>query len=133
MLEMISLQIQLLKPENVPKPPYTLAGREPPTEKGNTTTAASSTKGKQPLSKAKASSTPHINNISGRRLPIPPEPQPPLANRVSAYSPALASGMLIEAVKAGMSATEANAPPGAPAPGSGVQKGKRKVVRVRGG
>ncbi|KAF9005416.1 hypothetical protein BDQ17DRAFT_1408193 [Cyathus striatus] len=68
----------------------------------------------------------------GRRLPIPPEPLPPLANRVSAYSPALSTGVLIDAVKAGMNSSE-NPALGSPsaAPG-GMQKGKRKVVRVRG-
>lgn len=53
-------------------------------------------------------------------------PHPPLANRVSPYSPALVSGVLVETVKAGMNAPD----PGMGAMGGG--KGKRKVVRVRG-
>lgn len=72
---------------------------------------------------------------SGRRLPVPPEPHPALASRVSAYSPALSTGVLIETIKAGMNAQEANtaaAGPGGGGPFPGMQKGKRKVVRVRG-
>lgn len=74
--------------------------------------------------------------VGGRRLPIPPEPLPPFASRVSPYSPAVSTGVLIETVKAGMNAQEVNAGPGAgpgtPNPAGGAQKGKRKVVRVRG-
>ncbi|KAJ3013264.1 hypothetical protein NUW54_g1641 [Trametes sanguinea] len=62
------------------------------------------------------------------KVPMPPQPWPPLTSRVSPYSPALPSGVLIEAVKAGMSAQESV--PGLPGGGGG--KGKRKVVRVRG-
>lgn len=69
--------------------------------------------------------------LGGRRLPIPPEPHPPLASRVSAYSPAISTGVLVETVKAGMNATE-NQGVGAGGGGAGMQKGKRKVIRVRG-
>ena len=58
---------------------------------------------------------------------------------MSAYSPAISTGMLVETVKAGMNATnEAGAPGAGGAPagqgpaGGGAAKGKRKVVRVRG-
>ena len=70
----------------------------------------------------------------GRRVPVPPEPLPPLSSRVSQYSPAVSTGVLIETVKSGMNATE-NPIPGAgstPSASGGMQKGKRKVVRVRG-
>lgn len=134
LLEKISLQIQQQKPENVPKPPYTLAGPAP-TSGAAAPTPAPAGKGKQSSGKGKApAAAPQVKQVSGRRLPVPPEPQPPLANCVSPYSPALATGMLIEAVKAGMNATEPNPIGGAGAgAGSGIQKGKRKVVRVRGG
>jgi signal recognition particle subunit SRP19 len=52
---------------------------------------------------------------------------------VSPYSPAISAGILVETVKAGMNATEnpVGSVPGAPGM-PGMQKGKRKVVRVRG-
>jgi signal recognition particle subunit SRP19 len=126
---MVAFQIQLQKPDNVPRPPYKL----PPTGPTETTSATPKpTKGKQPAPKPKqpAAVPP---KPSGRRLPIPPDPQPSLSARLSAYSPAISSGVLIETLKAGMNAQE-GAPgtaPGAPGVG-GVGKGKRKVVRVRG-
>jgi signal recognition particle subunit SRP19 len=66
-------------------------------------------------------------------LPVPPEPEPPLGTRVSPYSPALSTGVLIETVKAGMNAQEnaGNVGGGAGSTGAGGQKGKRKLVRVR--
>ncbi|KAK0449600.1 signal recognition particle, SRP19 subunit [Desarmillaria tabescens] len=140
LLEMVCIQIQRLKPENIPKPPYNTspAKVEPviPAPKSHTTMSAS-TKGKQPATtKSKSPSAPQLTKTSGRRPPIPPEPHPPLASRVSPYSPAISTGVLIETVKAGMTAQEANAAPGSTpgAPGlpGGAQKGKRKVVRVRG-
>ncbi|KAG6866942.1 hypothetical protein C0991_003858 [Blastosporella zonata] len=134
LLELICLQIQQMKPENIPKPPYN-------TTLSNVTAAitpkstSASSKGKQPAqTKSKSPAAPQSKQIGGRRLPIPPEPLPPLSSRVSQYSPAISAGVLIETVKAGMNATEppitgAGPPPGTP---SGAQKGKRKVVRVRG-
>lgn len=135
LLEMICIQIQFLKPENIPKPPFNMAPADVTQSKP---TPPTSIKGKQPA--ATKSKSPAINTTSKqsgrRRLPVPPEPHPPLANRVSAYSPALSSGVLIETVKAGMNATEnsaaAGGTPGPSAPGGGTAKGKRKVVRVRG-
>ncbi|KAJ3762329.1 signal recognition particle, SRP19 subunit [Lentinula raphanica] len=147
LLEMISLQIQHLKPENIPRPPYSTS----PLAAGNTSgptstanTAPSSNKGKAPVTtKSKAPIAPQpkpsSKQMGGRRLPVPPEPLPPLAARLSPYSPALPTGVLIDTVKAGMNATENNAGalggPGASGPfgsAGGPQKGKRKVVRVRG-
>lgn len=137
---MISFQIQHLKPDNAPKPPYvTSPPKATPLSKAlatMTTTTSSNTKGKQPATtKSKSPAPPQPKQTGGRRLPIPPDPQPPLASRVSPYSPALSTGVLIETVKAGMNAQETPAAAGAPgAPGGpgGVQKGKRKVMRVRG-
>lgn len=150
LLETICFQIQMLKPENVPKPPYTLAAPKessPPVAKsagggsGSGSAASnptSSTKGKQTsntssLTKSKPSNIPIQENIQkgGRRLPIPPEPHPPLTNRVSAYSPAISTGILVEAVKAGMNNPDAGLLPGGGGAGN-VPKGKRKVLRVRG-
>jgi len=73
-----------------------------------------------------------------RPLPTPPTPLPPLGTRVSPYSPAISTGVLIETVKAGMAGAAAEGM-GGPGPGPGGAaaggiggKGKRKVVRVRG-
>jgi len=129
LLEAIALQIQRLKPANTPKPPYTTATPNPPTP-----TPKPSAKSAKSKSKVSAPKPP--KHQGGRRSPVPPTPHPPLASRVSPYSPALASGVLIETVKAGMNATEGAGAGGAGAPGSpagaGMGKGKRKVVRVRG-
>ncbi|RPD56903.1 signal recognition particle, SRP19 subunit [Lentinus tigrinus ALCF2SS1-7] len=132
LLEMISIQIQMLKPDSVPKPPY---DTDSSTQAAAAETPAPSTpvKGKQPAkggSKATSVSNTTISPPESKRrpkVPSPPQPWPPLTNRVSPYSPALPSGVLIETVKAGMSAQEA-----APGIGGGGGKGKRKVVRVRG-
>jgi len=127
LLEAISFQIQRLKPDNIPKPPYnTLPPHISPTP------APKSAK-----SKSAPTTATKCRTQGKRRLPIPPTPHPPLANRVSLYSPALVSGVLIETVKAGMNAAEgtggaAGAGPGVGPGGAGMGKGKRKVVRVRG-
>lgn len=145
LLEMISFQIQLTKPDNTPKPPYNTSPSTTPAPSGTSEPAPapaptpapskSSTKGKQPASKTggkpgSSSIQPQQTKTSGRRVPLPPAPLPALTTRISPYSPALVSGVLVETVKAGMSATEA---PGMGGMGGGVGgKGKRKVVRVRG-
>ncbi|KAJ7698641.1 signal recognition particle, SRP19 subunit [Mycena rosella] len=128
LLESIAKRIQLAKPQSVPVPPFHPAPASAPA-------APTPTSGK-----GKQASTPAAKKPStARPAPASPLPHPPLAARVSPYSPALASGMLVDAVKAGMAAQaqEAAQAPGTPgAPGQqtpgGVQKGKRKVVRVRG-
>jgi signal recognition particle subunit SRP19 len=133
LLEMISFQIQRLKPDNIPQKPFTFAPPKPVSV--NLPTKSMTTKPKQLTAKtAKSSLNPTPSKPSGRRLPIPPDPQPALANRVSPYSPILPSGMLIDTVIAGMNAQEnsAGAIPGAPPVAGGAGKGKRKVVRVRG-
>lgn len=133
LLEGISYQIQRLKPELIPKTPYTYpTPKLPPTSQPK---LIASGRGKQPQHKSKqaaqSSTTTTANKRSnpGCRLPVPPEPQPALNNRLSTYSPAIAAGILIDTIKAGMSAAEGGGT-GGPVPNLGG-KGKRKVVRVR--
>ena len=130
---MISFQIQLLKPDNVPKQPYDTDAAVAP--EAAPAAPATPVKGKQPAKgggKSGSVSNTIISPSPGtkrrQKVPAPPQPWPQLTSRVSPYSPALPSGVLIEAVKAGMSAQEAAPPVG----GAGGGKGKRKVVRVRG-
>ncbi|KAG2053149.1 signal recognition particle, SRP19 subunit [Suillus hirtellus] len=128
LLEMISFQIQRLKQDNIPRPPYVMT--PPPVSAAQPAIKTpTSAKGKQ-KSKAGSGVAVQLSKSSQQRLPTPPQPLPALASRVSPYSPALPTGMLIETVKAGMSAQEpgTGAAPGQP----GIQKGKRKVLRVRG-
>ncbi|KAJ7255278.1 hypothetical protein C8J57DRAFT_1721839 [Mycena rebaudengoi] len=136
LLETVAARIQLAKPTNKPVPPYLPTASATPAP-APTPVPAPSGKGKQPS----AAPAPRTKiKTAGRHAPAPPLPHPPLATRLSPYSPALASGMLVDAVKAGMNAQaqEAAAQPGTPgagappgAPGA-AQKGKRRVVRVRG-
>jgi len=128
LLRLISLQIQRIKPDNVPRPPYTILS-PPVTPAVPVTKAPSSNKGKQPAKLKSGGNVPPVHLQKANRLPAPPQPEPPLANRVSPYSPALATGVLVETVKAGMNTQDQGAaPPGV----AGMQKGKRRVVRVRG-
>ncbi|KAF8621416.1 hypothetical protein AX15_007827 [Amanita polypyramis BW_CC] len=126
LLQMICLQLHILKPENIPKAPYNTVAPQPAPIKP---TESTSSKGKQPA-KTKSPSPLPPKKSGGRQLPIPPEPHPPLANRVSPYSPAISTGVLVETIKAGISSTENQGIGGAA--GGGLQKGKRKVIRVRG-
>lgn len=121
------------KPDNVPRPPYSSAAPNTPAEPAP---APSPAKGKQPASKTAGKGTTAGTSLSpaaapphrpGSQLPLPPAPHPPLANRVSPYSPALVSGLLIDTVKAGMNSPD---PAGGALGGGG--KAKRKVLRVRG-
>ncbi|KAL5521640.1 SEC65 [Sanghuangporus sanghuang] len=129
LLEAIALYIQGIKPELIPKPPFnysrpiSLSSKQPQIK-----SASKSSKSKGGNTNQKPSSKSSHKRAPQRRLPQPPSPRPQLASSVSAYSPALPSGVLVETVKAGMSAIaaeNANAP-------AGSGKGKRKVVRVRG-
>jgi signal recognition particle subunit SRP19 len=140
LLEMIAQQIQQSKTENVPEEPYTY----PPAPvlpiakaKQSKLKALPSAPGKG-KSKAVTSTTasqPQQKRYN-RPLPVPPEPRPSLTMRVSSFSPALPSGMLLDAVKASMNAPSEQGGllggPGGGAGAGGVGKGKRKVVRVRG-
>ncbi|KAF9527484.1 signal recognition particle, SRP19 subunit [Crepidotus variabilis] len=161
LLEMICYQLQILKPENIPKPPYNL-GALPISAPFNQTApdptpvstpagtapsgATAQQKGKAPASKPKVgptttaqmqqptSGSPSVNlKPTKRLLPLPPDPLPSVSNRLSVYSPTLASNVLIETVKAGMNTQPEGGPggPGTVAPPGGMGKGKRKVVRVR--
>ncbi|KAH0834834.1 signal recognition particle SRP19 subunit [Lanmaoa asiatica] len=93
------------------------------------TKAPTSSKGKQPAKLKGGGNVPPLLPQKASRLPGPPQPEPALASRVSPYSPALATGVLVETVKAGLNSQDQG--PAGPGIG-GVQKGKRKVVRVRG-
>ncbi|KAH8817696.1 signal recognition particle, SRP19 subunit [Flagelloscypha sp. PMI_526] len=148
----ISFQIQLLNPASVPQPPYITSTKESAAATApQPPTASSTAKGKLPQSalkssplKTKTNTNPQDDKSARRKLPQPPEPHPPLSNRVSSYSPAIATGMLIDTVKAGMNAEQqpgvagGSGQPGQPGTpgGAGAQgaagKGKRKVIRVRG-
>ena len=143
MLDKVAAFIQGVKPENVPKPPFSVTTTINVQESGtppapSAKTPSSTQKGKQPVSstkakvKGKSGGDKHIhsNETSVQRLPQPPEPHPALASRISPYSPALPSGVLIDTIKAGMSAASADAAAGGPGAIGG--KGKRKVIRVRG-
>lgn len=126
LLEVICSQIQSAKAENIPQPPYNITTSRAPAM--SIKPPATSNKGKQPMTARMKPPLPP-KKCSGRKLPIPPEPHPPLASRVSPYSPAISTGVLIETVKAGMNATAESQGSGG---GTGLQKGKRKVIRVRG-
>ncbi|OSX63517.1 hypothetical protein POSPLADRAFT_1039573 [Postia placenta MAD-698-R-SB12] len=143
LLERIAQQIQLVKPDSVPRPPYNSAQSESTgVESAQAATpkpaATAVTKGKQPApAKGSKATTPSATATISSAAPVqsknrrpkppsPPQPYPPLTSRVSPYSPALPSGVLIETIKAGINAQEA-----APGVGGGSSKGKRKVVRVR--
>ena len=142
LLEAISFYIQTVKPELIPREPYAYTSpsappksKAAPTGKQKQITAKSKgkEKGKAPAAASAPVATAGIISsveASARGgLPQPPEPLPPLASRLSAFSPSLPSGVLVDAIKAGMNAAAAeNA---ALPPGMGG-KGKRKVVRVRG-
>ncbi len=131
----------MVKPDNKPRPPYTTSTStttpsdpsHPSSDRSSTPTPSTPAKGKQPASKTAgkgASSGTTVapsSVVATKRLPVPPAPHPPLASRVSPFSPALVSGVLVDTVKAGMSAPD---PMGGIA-GGGGGKGKRKVVRVR--
>ncbi|KAI6037606.1 signal recognition particle, SRP19 subunit [Pisolithus marmoratus] len=132
LLEAISLQIQRIKPDNIPRPPYAMSAQAT-TLTTPVVKAPTSNKGKQPAkSKAGTAATLQPQKHSSQRLPVPPEPHPPLASRLSAYSPALPTGVLIDTVKAGMNAQDQGAGLGPGMAGGAPQKGKRKVIRVRG-
>ena len=156
---MICYQLQLLKPENIPKSPYSF-GKQPisapplqkmPDNSQNqpppTAPSTSAPKGKPSISKHQPSHshqeppTPkagttglpnHSPKPVQRRVAIPPDPYPPVSSRLSGYSPVVASGVLIDTVKAGMNAqAEASAGAGQNTTPASMAKGKRKVIRVR--
>ncbi|KAH8115976.1 signal recognition particle, SRP19 subunit [Phellopilus nigrolimitatus] len=137
LLEVITFYIQTIKFELTPKPPFgtpsssgapdasaSTAAKPPPAPKSKQGAPKPSTKGKG-KAPDRAKDKDNARTAARARLPQPPEPQSPLARRVSAYSPALPSGVLVDTVMAGLRA-RGGAPPGAGG------KGKRKVVRVRG-
>lgn len=121
LLEIISGLIQQRRPELIPKPRNT---RDDEMEGAKADPNAPS-----------SSKTPPPSKHKKRKIhtPKPPRPHPPLAQRVSSLSPGIVSGVLIDAVKAGMDAMkQQQAETQNAAAAAGVGKGKRKVVRVRG-
>ncbi|KAI0271024.1 signal recognition particle, SRP19 subunit [Russula aff. rugulosa BPL654] len=128
LLETISFQIQRVKTDNIPSEPYTYPQPIPPPTVKTTKSKISASKSTAVGQASKTKSNRKISQRTGRPLPSPPEPQPALKSRVSAHSPALPSGVLIDTIRAGMNATEGQGAAG----GIPSGKGKRKVVRVRG-
>jgi len=128
LLETISFHIQQEKTDNVPCLPYTYPLPVPPPNVKTTKSKAGAGKSTAGGQVSKAKSNPTFSQPTGRPLPSPPEPRPALKSCVSAHSPALPSGVLIEAVRVGMNTTDGQGAAGG-IPGG---KGKRKVVRVRG-
>jgi signal recognition particle subunit SRP19 len=121
LLEVIAGLIQQRRPELIP-------GTSPPKE--STEVAASEP---HASSSSKPQRAPSKHQKRKIRTPAPPKPYPPLPQRLSALSPTLVSGVLIDAVKAGMDAMkQQQADAQGAAAAAGVGKGKRKVVRVRG-
>ncbi|KAI0287120.1 signal recognition particle, SRP19 subunit [Russula brevipes] len=128
LLETISFQIQGVKTDSVPRKPYSYPELVPPPATKPTKSKTGTGKSSAGVQISKAKPKPRPPQRAGRPLPSPSEPQPALKSRVSAQSPALPSGVLIDAVRAGMNATEGQGAMGG-IPGG---KGKRKVLRVRG-
>jgi signal recognition particle subunit SRP19 len=123
LLETISQIIQARRPELVPKPEQLHKGD---VVEGSTSAAQAS-------SSSKPAATPSKHKPRKIKCPKPPQPYPPLDQRVSGMSPGVVSGVLIDAVKAGMDAMkQQNAEAQNAAAAAGVGKGKRKVLRVRG-
>ncbi|KAI0000639.1 signal recognition particle, SRP19 subunit [Russula compacta] len=128
LLETIAFQIQRVKTDNVPHEPYTYPQPVPPPTAKPTKSKTGVGKSTGGAQASKAKSKLKFSQRAGRPLPSPPEPLPALKSRVSSHSPALPAGVLIDAIRAGMNATEGQGAIGG-IPGG---KGKRKVVRVRG-
>ena len=112
----------------MPREPYTYPQPVPPPTVKTTKSKTSASKSTAVGQASKTKSNRKISQRTGRPLPSPPEPSPALKSRVSAHSPALPSGVLIDTIRAGMNATEGQGAAG----GIPSGKGKRKVVRVRG-
>ncbi|KAI0305248.1 signal recognition particle, SRP19 subunit [Multifurca ochricompacta] len=128
LLETISFQIQGIKADNIPLEPYTYPPPAPPPTAKSTKSKTGAGKPAAGAQSSKAKSKSTLSQRTGRPLPSPPEPQPALKSRVSTYSPAVPSGVLMDTIRAGMNATEGQGALG----GIPSGKGKRKVVRVRG-
>lgn len=133
LIEAIAFYIQSVKPELIPKPTPSTTVSSPAEPDTVQSKHPSFTRSKQQVptkGKAKAKSGPSEKRIQKAvpQRPHPPEPLPPLASRISAYSPALPSGVLVDTIKAGMNAAAAENAAAGPLAGG---KGKRKVVRVR--
>jgi signal recognition particle subunit SRP19 len=118
LLEAIAAILHTTQPDLIPRPiqkaPHVAETAEPSQQ--------ASTSKKVPTKKGR-----------NRRRPQPPQPWPEIRERLPEVSPALESGLLIDAVKAGLDAMKQQQAEAQQTAGpSGVGKGKRKVVRVRG-
>jgi len=144
LLAAIAAYIQAVKPELVPKPelmskpePRVKASAAGPSSSSSSAKPSGSAKAKQkapakaPQSLQDADSPSDALTVMGAFTHTPPLPPPALAVRVSAYSPAVPSGVLVDALKAAMNAAGPEGA-GAGGAGAGAGKGKRKVIRVRG-
>ena len=115
LLEAIAAILHTTRPDLVPRP-------EQRTPHVAESSQQASTSKKVPTKKRRNRSRPH-----------PPLPWPDIRERLPEVSPALESGLLIDAVKAGLDAMKQQQAEAQQTAGpSGVGKGKRKVVRVRG-
>ncbi|KZS97207.1 signal recognition particle, SRP19 subunit, partial [Sistotremastrum niveocremeum HHB9708] len=147
LIEKIAAAIQAAKPELKPPPLSSTLHKPPPhptLTTSNTPVTTTTTASKKKPVPTKSTSTSKTEKKERERKPknahlIPPEPHPPISSRLSAYSPAIETGMLVEAVKAGMNALAGPGAGGGPGGegaggmgGAGGAKGKRKVLRVRG-
>jgi hypothetical protein len=135
MIEKLGRAVQAARPELVPREPYTYT---PPAHPAPAPPAPADKKGKA-APKAPAPAPAPAPADSGR--PNARVPQAPVPAQLSPYSPTRPTGMLVDAVKAGMAAEASAAQAAAPPPGSpaaqiaaaqaAAGKGKRKIVRVR--
>jgi len=118
LLEAIAAVLHTTRPDLVPRPEQ----RAPHTADTAESSQQASTSKKVPTKKR-----------WNRARPQPPQPWPEIKKRLPDVSPTLESGLLIDAVKAGLDAMKQQQVEAQQTAGpSGVGKGKRKVVRVRG-
>ncbi|CAE6461856.1 unnamed protein product [Rhizoctonia solani] len=126
LLEAISLQIQIHKPDQVPTPETSVPIKAPP--KPTQATAKSS------------KYTPGPTQRKSFKPPQAPQPWPKLQDRVSPYSPMIDGAIYVDAVSSALAAEKKAENTGAIAgqgqvqgqAGAAAGKGKKKVIRVRG-
>ncbi|KAG8885474.1 signal recognition particle subunit [Tulasnella sp. 332] len=145
LFEMIAAFIQGAKPDQVPNMASLSLRDTDDVSSPNTAVAVAIPSPHKARPSAKSSnSTRHLKTshpqqplVKRRRpaLPKPPLPIPPLQERISMYSPLIASGSLLEGWKVGVPAAadeKAAGAAGTPGGGGGGSgKGKRKVIKIR--
>lgn len=118
LLEEIAAVLHTTRPDLVPRP-----------EQMATHHAETAESSQQASTSKKVANKKRRNRVR----PQPPQPWPEIRTRLPEVSPTLESGLLIDAVKAGLDAMKQQQVEAQQTAGpSGVGKGKRKVVRVRG-